>query len=70
MVFGADESGLWSFIRFLGERKATPSSARGSSQISEAFGKLYGQSKYGATYDSTELSRPQGGIHENCIKYY
>ncbi|KAL9272534.1 Actin-related protein [Drosera capensis] len=67
MVFAADDNGLWSFIRFLGERKATPSSARGSSQISEAFGKLYGQSKYSAANDGSDSSRPHGGIHENCI---
>ncbi|GMH12643.1 hypothetical protein Nepgr_014484 [Nepenthes gracilis] len=67
MVFAADESRLWSFVRFLGQRKATLSSARQGSQISEAFGKLYGQSKHSIANDGIEPSRPRGGIHENCI---
>ncbi|XP_059663308.1 actin-related protein 2/3 complex subunit 1A-like isoform X1 [Cornus florida] len=66
MVFAADEGGLWSFVRFLSERK-TSSSAKYGSQFSEAFGKLYGQSKYGNSNDSVEPSRSRGGIHENCI---
>ncbi|XP_011033728.1 PREDICTED: actin-related protein 2/3 complex subunit 1B-like isoform X2 [Populus euphratica] len=33
MVFAADERGIWSFIRFLGERKSTLSGSRYSSQI-------------------------------------
>ncbi|GAB4859706.1 Actin- protein 2/3 complex subunit 1A [Ancistrocladus abbreviatus] len=64
MVFAADESGLWSFVRHLGERKATPSARQGS-QFSEAFGKLYGQSKHGIANDGVE--GPRGGIHDNCI---
>ncbi|KAM7500206.1 hypothetical protein LguiA_024620 [Lonicera macranthoides] len=67
MVFVADESGVWSFIRFLGERKTASSSARYGSQFSEAFGKLYGQSKQGIGNDSVEPSRPRGGAHDNCI---
>ncbi|KAL9252192.1 Actin-related protein [Drosera capensis] len=35
--------------------------------ISEAFGKLYGHSKYIAVNDGSDSSRPCGGIHENCI---
>ena len=38
-------------------------------QFSEAFGKLYGQSKQGVGNDGVEHSRTRGGIHENCIKY-
>ncbi|XP_011033727.1 PREDICTED: actin-related protein 2/3 complex subunit 1A-like isoform X1 [Populus euphratica] len=67
MVFAADERGIWSFIRFLGERKSTLSGSRYSSQFSEAFGKFYGQSKSGASNDGIEPSRSRGGIHENCI---
>lgn len=67
MVFAADERGLWSFIRFLGERKTASSSARYGSQLSGAFGKLYGQSKYGIINDTVEISRPSGSVHENCI---
>ncbi|KAA8525018.1 hypothetical protein F0562_011344 [Nyssa sinensis] len=67
MVFAADERGLWSFIRFLGQRKTSSSSVKYGSQFSEAFGKLYGQSKHGISNDTVEPSRPCGGIHENCI---
>uniref|UniRef100_A0A5B7AXB9 Actin-related protein 2/3 complex subunit n=1 Tax=Davidia involucrata TaxID=16924 RepID=A0A5B7AXB9_DAVIN len=67
MVFAADERGLWNFIRFLGQRKTSSSSAKYGSQFSEAFGKLYGQSKHGISNDTVEPSRPRGGIHENCI---
>nr|XP_009603259.2 actin-related protein 2/3 complex subunit 1A-like [Nicotiana tomentosiformis] len=63
MVFVADESGLWSFLRFLDERKAASSSAKYGSQFSEAFGKFYGQSKYSAN-NNVEQSR---GAHDNCI---
>lgn len=37
-------------------------------QFSEAFGKLYGQSKYGVGNDAVESSRTRGGAHVNCIK--
>ncbi|XP_052178622.1 actin-related protein 2/3 complex subunit 1A isoform X2 [Diospyros lotus] len=67
MVFAADESGLWSFHRFLGERKASPSGAKYGSQFSEAFGKFYGQSKHGINNDMVGQSRPRGSVHENCI---
>jgi actin related protein 2/3 complex subunit 1A/1B len=67
MVFAADESGLWSFIRFLGERKTASSSARYGSQLSGAFGKLYGQSKPGLGNDGVEPSKSRGGAHDNCI---
>ncbi|CAK9158908.1 unnamed protein product [Ilex paraguariensis] len=67
MVFAADERGIWSFMRFLSERKAASSSAKYGSQFSEAFGKLYGQSKHGISNDTVEPSRPRGGVHENCI---
>jgi len=36
-------------------------------QLSEALGKLYGQSKQGTSSDSVEPSKPRGGAHENCI---
>ncbi|WRX08793.1 hypothetical protein QQP08_001280 [Theobroma cacao] len=67
MVFAADDSGIWSFIRFLGERKASSSSSKYGSQFSEAFGKLYGQSKHGLSNDTVERSRAHGVVHENCI---
>ncbi|KAJ6401198.1 ACTIN-RELATED PROTEIN 2/3 COMPLEX SUBUNIT [Salix viminalis] len=67
MVFAADERGIWSFIRFLGERKSTLSGSRYGSQFSEAFGKLYGQSKLGVNNDGIEASRSRGGVHENYI---
>ncbi|XVF58554.1 hypothetical protein PTKIN_Ptkin07bG0075500 [Pterospermum kingtungense] len=67
MVFAADESGIWSFIRFLGERKASSSGPKYGSQFSEAFGKLYGQSKHGSSSDTVEQSSIQGVFHENCI---
>ncbi|CAL5403932.1 unnamed protein product [Camellia sinensis] len=67
MIFAADERGLWSFVRFLGERKTSSSGAKYGSQFSEAFGKLYGQSKLGISNDIVEPSRPRGGIHENSI---
>ncbi|XP_023553744.1 actin-related protein 2/3 complex subunit 1B-like isoform X1 [Cucurbita pepo subsp. pepo] len=66
MAFAADERGIWSFIRFLGERK-TASGSKYGSQFSEAFGKLYGQSKQGVGNDSVESSRLRGCVHENCI---
>lgn len=63
MVFTKDESGLWSFAKHLEERKIAPS----GSKFSEAFGKLYGQSRYGSSTDALEPSRPRGGAHVNCI---
>ncbi|KAG8072922.1 hypothetical protein GUJ93_ZPchr0006g44222 [Zizania palustris] len=66
MIFSADETGLWSFIRYLDERKVTTSTSR-ASQLSEALGKLYGQSKQATSSDSVEPSKPRGGAHENCI---
>ncbi|KAH6820987.1 actin-related protein C1B [Perilla frutescens var. hirtella] len=63
MVFAADETGLWSFLRFLDERKQ-PSSAKYGSQFSETFGKLYGQSKFGSN-ETNESSKTRA--HENCI---
>ncbi|KAJ8509944.1 hypothetical protein OPV22_000378 [Ensete ventricosum] len=67
MVFTADETGLWSFVKFLDEKKIAPSSSKYGSQFSEAFGKLYGQSKPAINSDTVESSRPRGGAHENCI---
>ncbi|CAO2813233.1 unnamed protein product [Amaranthus hypochondriacus] len=67
MVFAADESGLWSFIRFLGQRQTTPTIARAGSQISGAFGKLYGQSKYSNANDDCNDSNSNARAHENCI---
>nr|KYP47643.1 Actin-related protein 2/3 complex subunit 1 [Cajanus cajan] len=67
MVFAADERGIWSFVRNLGERKAVSSGSRYGSQFSEAFGKFYGQSKHGVSNDAVETSRTRGIVHENCI---
>lgn len=67
MVFTADERGLWSFLRFLDERKIATSSSRYGSQFSETFGKFYSQSKYGTSNDTSEPSRRRGIAHENCI---
>ncbi|OWM78756.1 hypothetical protein CDL15_Pgr002927 [Punica granatum] len=67
MVFAADESGIWSFVRFIGETKTPSSAPKYGSQFSEAFGKFYSQSKYGVNNDGTENSRQRGGIHQNCI---
>ncbi|KHM99607.1 Actin-related protein 2/3 complex subunit 1 [Glycine soja] len=67
MVFAADERGIWSFVRYLGERKAVSSGSRYGSQFSEAFGKFYGQSKHGVSNDAVETSRTRGTVHENCI---
>ncbi|KAM5579953.1 actin-related protein 2/3 complex subunit 1B [Rosa sericea] len=67
MVFAADERGIWSFIRFLGERKITSSGPKYGSQLSGAFRTLYGQPKHGLSNDTNDHSRPQGTVHENCI---
>ncbi|KAJ8763055.1 hypothetical protein K2173_023260 [Erythroxylum novogranatense] len=67
MVFAADERGIWSFIKYLGERRSSLSGSKHGSQISGAFGKFYGQSKLGASNDALEPSRSRGGVHENCI---
>ncbi|XAR49515.1 hypothetical protein NMG60_11032748 [Bertholletia excelsa] len=67
MVFTADDRGIWSFLRFLGERKTSSSGAKYGTQLSGAFGKLYGQAKYGVSNDIVEPSKPRGGVHENCI---
>ncbi|AQK76201.1 Actin-related protein 2/3 complex subunit 1A [Zea mays] len=82
MIFAADDTGLWSFVRFLDEMKAAPSASKASQvytlheliipggttfQLSEALGKLYGQSKQGASSDTVEPSKARGGAHENCI---
>lgn len=67
MVFIADERGLWSFLRFLGEKKTSVPNAKPGSQFSEAFGKLYGQSKYGISSNSVQPTRLRGGAHDNCI---
>ncbi|XP_019426079.1 PREDICTED: actin-related protein 2/3 complex subunit 1A-like [Lupinus angustifolius] len=67
MVFAADERGIWSFIRYLGEREVVSSGSSYGSQFSEAFGKFYGQSKHGASNDAVETSKTRGVVHENCI---
>ncbi|XP_073314066.1 actin-related protein 2/3 complex subunit 1A-like [Primulina huaijiensis] len=67
MVFAADERGLWSFLRYLDERKTSSSSGKYGSQLSGKFGKFYGQSKYGSSSDTIEPSRAHGAAHENCI---
>uniref|UniRef100_M8ARE0 Arp2/3 complex 41 kDa subunit n=1 Tax=Aegilops tauschii TaxID=37682 RepID=M8ARE0_AEGTA len=120
LIFAADETGLWSFVRYLDERKVTPSTSKASQvplmlirplcyaevvktvwkretflvadiramltsllkggmwlilneyimfQLSEALGKLYGQSRQGSSSDTVEPSKPRGGAHENCITY-
>lgn len=63
MVFAADESGLWRFIRFLTE-KATSLTARHSSQITGAFWakRDVGQSRHGNTNDVQHA-----GTHDNFI---
>ncbi|KAF3335470.1 actin-related protein 2/3 complex subunit 1B-like protein [Carex littledalei] len=66
MIFTSDDTGLWSFTKYLDQRKAAPSSSR-ASQLSEAFGKLYGSSKQVPSNDTVEPSKPRGGAHENCI---
>lgn len=67
MVFAADERGVWGFVRYLGERKTVSSGSRYGSQFSEAFGKFYGQSKYGVGNDAVETSKTRGAVHDNCI---
>ncbi|MQL71308.1 hypothetical protein Taro_003619 [Colocasia esculenta] len=67
MVFTADESGTWNFVKFIDERKLAPSSSKYGSQFTEAFGKFYGQARQGIGNDSIEPSRSRGGAHENCI---
>ncbi|KAM7271641.1 hypothetical protein ACFE04_030855 [Oxalis oulophora] len=66
MVFAADQTGIWSFVRHLDQRKTSSSGSTYGSQFSEAFGKFYGQSKQG---DGVEDSKGSG-IHNNCIKYF
>ncbi|XP_047080270.1 actin-related protein 2/3 complex subunit 1B-like [Lolium rigidum] len=66
LIFAADDTGLWSFVRYLDERKVTPSASK-ASQLSEALGKLYGQSRQGTSSDTVEPTKPRGGAHENCI---
>lgn len=62
MVFAADGTGSWSFVRFLDEKKSASSSARYGSQLTEAFGKFYGSSKQGTSNDKS-----RAGVHDNCI---
>nr|GEV16299.1 actin-related protein 2/3 complex subunit 1A-like [Tanacetum cinerariifolium] len=62
MVFAADGTGLWSFVRYLDEKKAESSGGRYGSQFTEAFGKFYGSSKQGTSND-----KGRGGVHDNCI---
>ncbi|CAN1160763.1 Actin-related protein 2/3 complex subunit 1A, partial [Linum perenne] len=65
MVFAADDTGVWTFIRFLDVKKSTSASPTYGSQFSEAFGKLYGQPKTNVNGDGPSKSR--GGAHDNCI---
>lgn len=58
---------MWSFVKFLDERKSTAASSKYGSQFSEAFGKFYGQAKHGTSIDAVESSRAPGGSHENYI---
>ncbi|CAI0421439.1 unnamed protein product [Linum tenue] len=68
MVFAPDDRGMWTFIRFLDEKKPTLASPKYGSQFSEALGKFYAQSKYGASNnDGNSPSKSRGGAHENCI---
>ncbi|KAK7255758.1 hypothetical protein RIF29_29177 [Crotalaria pallida] len=67
MVFAADERGIWSFVKYLGERKAVSFGSKYGTQFSEAFGKFYSQSKQGVSNDAVESSRTRGFVHENCI---
>ncbi|ESQ51643.1 hypothetical protein EUTSA_v10017625mg, partial [Eutrema salsugineum] len=67
MVFAADDTGIWSFTRYIGEKKAASSGSSYSSQFSEAFGKFYGQSKAATANDASESSKSRGGVHDNCI---
>ncbi|KAI0510073.1 actin-related protein 2/3 complex subunit 1B [Dendrobium catenatum] len=66
MVFTKDDTGLWSFAKFLEERKTAQSNSKYGSQFSEAFGKLYGQSRHGAN-DGVDSLRARGIAHENTI---
>ncbi|KAF3550234.1 hypothetical protein DY000_02001627, partial [Brassica cretica] len=67
MVFAADDTGIWSFVRYIGEKKAVSSGSSYSSQFSEAFTKFYGQSKATTANDGSESSKSRGGVHDNCI---
>ncbi|KAJ0230176.1 Actin-related protein 2/3 complex subunit 1B [Hirschfeldia incana] len=67
MVFAADDTGIWSFIRYIGEKKAASTGASYSSQFSEAFTKFYGQSKATTGNEASESSKSRGGVHDNCI---
>lgn len=67
MIFAADEGGLWSFIRFLGERKSISSAAEYGRQLSGAFGRLYGQSKHGSSNDLDSLKTKGHNNLINCI---
>ncbi|CAN6834480.1 unnamed protein product [Brassica oleracea var. botrytis] len=67
MVFAADDTGIWSFIKYIGEKKAESSGASYSSQFSEAFTKFYGQSKATTAKEASESSKSRGAVHDNCI---
>ncbi|KAJ4907356.1 Actin-related protein 2/3 complex subunit 1A [Raphanus sativus] len=67
MVFAADDTGIWSFIRYIGEKKEVSSGSSYSSQFSEAFTKFYGQSKATTANEASESSKSRGGVHDNCI---
>lgn len=67
MVFAADDTGIWSFIRYIGEKKPESSGASYSSQFSEAFTKFYGQSKATTANEASESSKSREGVHDNCI---
>jgi actin related protein 2/3 complex subunit 1A/1B len=65
MVFASDDTGIWSFIRYIGEKKAASSNSSYSSQFSEAFGKFYGSQSKSTT--ANDASESRGGVHDNCI---
>ncbi|KAL0740747.1 hypothetical protein Bca4012_082260 [Brassica carinata] len=56
MVFAADDTGIWSFIRHIGEKKEESSGASYSSQ-----------SKAATANEASETSKSRGGVHDNCI---
>ncbi|KAF2568972.1 hypothetical protein F2Q68_00027747 [Brassica cretica] len=56
VVFAADDTGIWSFIRYIGEKKAESSSASYSSQ-----------SKATTANEASASSKSRGGVHDNCI---
>lgn len=67
LLFLGDNKGIWKFSRCLDEPKQTARDVKAGSQLSEAFGKLYGQSKHRTSVDGVESSKLHANYHENCI---